>query len=191
MTDDLGGPRNLAVKTWAFGAYLVILILLLLTVLVHAFPGQLDELQQQSATIDLLGNGWFVVAVKPEVRLLILVIIAGALGSYVHLATSFSDFVGNRQLKASWFWWYFLRPFIGIALAVIVYFTIRGGLVAGGTGAGGINPFGVAAVGALSGMFSRQAADKLREVFESLFSMRKPAERTDALKAADKDESKT
>lgn len=190
MADDAAVPRKLTVKTWVFGAYLVVLILLLLTVLIHAFPGHLDDLKQPSASVDLLGNGWFVFAVSPEIRLLILVIVAGALGSYVHLATSFTDYVGNRQLKESWFWWYVLRPFIGVALAVIVYFTVRAGLISGGAGAEDMSPYGVAAVGALAGMFARQAGDKLREVFKSLFALRQPAQRADALTAAGKDAAK-
>ena len=62
-----------------------------------------------------------------------------------------------------------MRPFIGSALAVIVYFVLRGGLIAGEAGAGNVSPYGVAAMAALAGMFSKQATDKLREVFENLF----------------------
>jgi hypothetical protein len=118
------------------------------------------------------------VALHPslDVRLILLVIIAGALGSFIHAATSFSDFVGNARLKPTWTWWYVLRPFIGASLALIIYFVIRGGFVTGGAVGGSsadaasfINPFGIAALAGLAGMFTKQATDKLSEVFNTLF----------------------
>ncbi len=37
-----------------------------------------------------------------DVRLLIMVALAGALGAYVHASQSFVTFVGNRQIVSSW-----------------------------------------------------------------------------------------
>lgn len=62
-----------------------------------------------------------------------------------------------------------LRPFIGSALALLVYFAARGGLISGNAGAKDLSPYGIGALAALAGMFSKQATDKLREVFENLF----------------------
>jgi nitrogen regulatory protein PII len=45
-----------------------------------------------------------------------------------------------------------------------------------------LNPYGVAAFAALAGMFSRQATDKLREVFETVFTAQKPVPRSEPLK---------
>src|SRR5882724_5041968 len=42
------------------------------------------------------------IATSLEDRLLLLVLVAGALGSYIHSATSYSDFRGNRQFSTSW-----------------------------------------------------------------------------------------
>jgi hypothetical protein len=117
----------------------------------------------------------------PEVRLLILVAVAGALGSFIHLATSYANYLGNRQLVSSWKWWYILRPFIGSALAAIIYFAARGGLLSGVAGAGDLSPYGITALAGLTGMFSKQATDKLREVFENLFKT-EPPPRADPLK---------
>ena len=97
----------------------------------------------------------------------------GALGSYVHAATSFASYVGNRRLMLSWAWWYVLRPFIGMALALIFYFVVRGGLLSTGAAATDVSVFGVAAVAGLVGMFSKQATDKLRELFDNLFRTEK------------------
>jgi hypothetical protein len=116
----------------------------------------------------------------PDTRLLLLALCAGALGSFVHTATSFADFVGNQQLVKSWLWWYLLRPFIGSCLAVTLYFAIRAGLMPA-QGASGLNAFGVVTLSALAGMFAKQATDKLREIFENLFKSTPPP-RADELK---------
>ena len=105
----------------------------------------------------------------PEVTLLLLVAVLSALGSYVHAAQSFVDFAGNRRLVVSWVWWYPFRIFIGVALAEIFYFAIRAGFFGTDTPTQFINPYGIAAVAGLVGLFSKQATDKLREVFETLF----------------------
>jgi hypothetical protein len=105
----------------------------------------------------------------PETALLVLVVAASALGSYIHAATSFGTYVGNQRLTMSWIWWYLLRIFIGVALAVLFYFAVRGGLLSAQAQSGALNPYGVAALAAMVGLFSKQATDKLREVFETLF----------------------
>jgi hypothetical protein len=68
-----------------------------------------------------------------------------------------------------------------MALALIVYFMLRGGLITGSSGAGNLSPYGVAAIAGLAGMFSKQATDKLKEVCEFLFQVQHPPERADQL----------
>jgi hypothetical protein len=119
-----------------------------------------------------------------EVDLMLLVLLSGALGSFLHLAQSFSDFVGNRTLKSSWAWWYALRPFVGAALALVIYASIRGGLIsvgAAGFDASGLNPYGLMAGAALAGLFSKDATQKLGEVFKNLFSTAKAEQSKDKL----------
>lgn len=105
-------------------------------------------------------------------RLILLVIIAGMLGSFVHGATSLADFVGNNRFNKNWTWFYLLRPAIGMALALVFYFVIRGGFLTTSGGAKDINPYGIAALAGMVGMFSKQATDKLSEVFGTLFRSR-------------------
>jgi len=102
-------------------------------------------------------------------RLILLVIFAGILGAFVHGATSLADFLGNNNFNRSWTWFYFLRPAIGMSLALVFYFVIRGGFLSTTGGASDINPYGIAALAGLVGMFSKQATDKLSEVFGTLF----------------------
>lgn len=111
--------------------------------------------------------------------LILLAVLAGALGSYLHAAQSFAAYVGNRTAKRSWVWWYLLRTPIGAALGVLFYFVIRAGLTTGVTDA--VSAYGVVAFGALAGLFSKQATDKLAEVFDTLFRTQKPADYKDKL----------
>ena len=65
-----------------------------------------------------------------DLRLYVTVVVSGALGSLIHCITSFADYVGNRRLSRSWVWWLILRTPIGIALALLFYLVLRGGLIA-------------------------------------------------------------
>jgi hypothetical protein len=121
--------------------------------------------------------------INRELDLLLLVLLAGSLGSFLHLAQSYSEFVGNRTLKSSWAWWYSLGPFIGAGLALVFYAAIRGGVMAVSTGsnakASELNPFGLVSVAAMVGMFSKPATIKLGEVFDTLFKSEKAKESKD------------
>ncbi|NJM92691.1 MAG: hypothetical protein HC861_08775 [Rhodospirillaceae bacterium] len=144
------------------GAYHVVLSILLLYVLYNIWP----EGEPWTGAVEIFGSQ---LTLGDDRRLILIVLCAGALGSYVHAATSFASYVGNRRLVLSWAWWYALRPFIGMTLALIFYFVVRGGLLSTGAEAGNMSVFGVAAVAGLVGMFSKQATDKLRELFDNLF----------------------
>ena len=171
---EISQQPQAATKTWVFGfgLYLIVMHLMLVYLLFRLWPGQVP-LRADHLPVTLIPGVW-TPDVWSEVRFLALVVVTGALGSYIHLATSFADYLGNRQFVTSWKWWYVLRPFIGSALALSVYFAARGGLISGGAGAGDLSPYGVAGLAALTGLFSKQATDKLREVFETLFKTEKP-----------------
>lgn len=108
-------------------------------------------------------------SVTRDGALLVLAIAASGVGGFVHAATSFADFVGNQTLRYSWIWWYLLRALIAAGLAVLFYFAIRAGFLSTGSTAKDVNPFGVAAIAGLTGLFSKQATDKLSEVFATVF----------------------
>jgi hypothetical protein len=151
------------------GAYLIVLIVLFAYLLIEFWPLATVENGEQTwdKKVTLLFGLEF--EVNHEIRLLILVILAAAVGSYIHAATSFATYVGNKSFVASWTWWYVLRPFIGMALALVFYFVLRGGLLSVQSGAEDLSPYGIAAVAGLVGIFSKQATDKLEEVFSNLF----------------------
>ena len=121
------------------------------------------------------------VSADPDARLILIAALSALLGSFVHSATSFATYLGNHKLLRAWVGWYVLRPVIGMALGLVFYFLLRAGLVTTESAAA-VNEFGVAAVSALAGMFSKQAADKLEEVFDGMLASHKDAGRADKLR---------
>ena len=101
--------------------------------------------------------------------LLLLVVLASATGSFVHVATSFANYAGRNRFETSWLTWYLLRCPIGAALATVFYFVVRAGFFSGDAPSSAVNVYGIAAVAGFVGLFSRQATDKLRELFDTLF----------------------
>jgi hypothetical protein len=114
-----------------------------------------------------------------EVRLLLIVILAGALGSLIHAVRSVYWYVGNRELVWSWLAKYVVLPFLGAALAVVFYFVIRGGFFSPQAGFEQTSPFGFAALAAMVGMFSEQAVLKLKEVAETVLAKPLPGKNAD------------
>ena len=100
----------------------------------------------------------------------VVVALAGVVGAMVHGLRSLSTYIGERYLFLSWTAYYALLPFVGGLLATIVYLVLRAGLLPAATAASQPDPYGVAAIAALVGLFSAQAAEKLKDVFETLFT---------------------
>ena len=121
--------------------------------------------QSQRASLPFLD---WASSLNSNVRLLLIVVVVGALGSLVHVLRSFYWYVGNRNLKESWLLMYFLLPFSGAGLAVLFF------LIARGLSSQPVNVQssvdGYAAMAALVGMFSQQALAKLKQIAEGFFS---------------------
>jgi len=111
--------------------------------------------------------------------LLLLALFSGGLGACIHAVQSFSTFMGNRQLGASWVPWYLLRPLIGMSLAFLAYVIVRVGLIQ--SSPADVNPAGVAAIGGLAGLFAKRALQKLAEVSDTAFRVQHPHQDKDAL----------
>ena len=124
---------------------------------------------------------WLSTTNGEEVWFLLVVIVAGAMGAYLHATTSLVDYIGNEQLARNWIPFYLARPPIGMTLAGIFYLLLRGGLFTSGVSQGELNVFGFAAIAALAGMFSKQATDKLRELFDALWRTASPVPRQQPL----------
>jgi hypothetical protein len=161
-------------RDWAWitllGLFLIVFGLVIISFLIALWPSMIEAAQAtkpkaQTAAFSWFGHRWVLSA---DAALLLAVVLVSALGSFVHAATSFSDYAGNRQLRVSWIWWYVLRALVGSSLALVFYFSIRGGFFTG-TSTKDLNPYGMAAVAGLVGLFSKQATDKLREIFDTAF----------------------
>jgi len=169
------------------GIYLMLMAIVIIYLIFKLWPNFITD-DKDIKAVDkfyyLFGNQY---SINDETRWLLIVILTGALGSYIHATTSFVTFVGNRSLVKSWTWWYILRPFVGSSLSLIFYFVIRGGLLSAGTDASNVSIFGIAAISGMVGMFSKNATDKLKEVFDNLFKTEKGQgddARADKLEAA-------
>jgi hypothetical protein len=149
--------------------YIALVALLLLYLFGKFWPADLATAAWKTQPTEELFFGLITVKTSVELRLLVLVLCAGALGAMLHAVQSFVDFHGNQQLKRSWLPWYLLRPFIGALLALILYLLIQGGLVAEVTKSGdAVKLYTLAGVAALMGMFSELATIKLKDVFTTL-----------------------
>jgi len=113
--------------------------------------------------------GWHLSLTRDQ-QFLVVAALAGAVGALLHSLRSLSTYIGERYLFRSWIPYYLLLPLVGALLATIVYLVLRAGLLTGTTNASQPDPYGIAAIGALVGLFSAQAAEKLKAVFETLFT---------------------
>lgn len=105
---------------------------------------------------------WFIM---PS-HLFLMAVLAGALGGCVHGLRSLVWHVGKRQLQTSWLLKYYLLPLLGAALAVIFFLAASAGFYTV-QGSGNLILIGLAG---LVGMFSDQAAEKLKKIAEGLLA---------------------
>lgn len=119
--------------------------------------------------VPLFGNLW-----RPwiggELRLLLIVVLAGGFGSLLHGIRSFYWYVGNRGLKWSWSLMYILLPFTGGILAMLFYFVVRGGFFSPQSTIKDTSTFAFAAFGGMVGLFSAQAVEKLKQIATTFFA---------------------
>jgi hypothetical protein len=124
-------------------------------------------------TSDVLSAAYTFTCPPPsDADLILVVILAGALGGVIHAIRSFWWYVGNRELVWSWSLMYILLPFTGAAIATVFFLIVRGGFM---------DPpkdkeatLFVIAIAVLTGLFSQQAALKLADIANAVFT--KPGE---------------
>jgi hypothetical protein len=119
----------------------------------------------------------------PETRILLVVALAGGIGSTVRLLrvipqdyrNYFDKHLGlldDDKVAPGFFQrgilFYLLRPFLGPPVAVMIYFVLRGGFIGGSqsVGAADINPSGICGIAGLAGLFADSAVDKFKQVFD-------------------------
>ncbi len=108
-----------------------------------------------------------------EQDVLLMIFLMGFLGGLTHWAGSLAIFVGNRKLMRSWVVYYLLMPVEGSALALVIYFLLRAGVLS--TNSGGSDALGeldlikIYGFAGLTGLFAKQALEMLRDVFGAIF----------------------
>jgi hypothetical protein len=112
---------------------------------------------------------WIDAVLWNERRLALIVILCGAIGGFLYAIRSFFWYVGIRKLVQSWIPIYVFAPFTSALLATIFYLVVRGGFFSGNSTVSDTSPYMFAAFGALVGLFHREAAEKLREIAETVF----------------------
>lgn len=108
----------------------------------------------------------------PEGRLMAIAALAGALGGALQMARAYAAHRGRGSWNANWVPWYGLRIPAGIGFALVFYFALSAGLYNPNAIASAVNPYGVATLCSLAGLFSAQALEKLEELFETLTGRR-------------------
>ncbi|MEM7353053.1 MAG: hypothetical protein AAF657_19820, partial [Acidobacteriota bacterium] len=190
------------------GLYMAFLLaaLLALTLILWPGPDQLQAANQPAATGNAAGGQAATAADVGQAaaseatlfeqferlpfnrRILLMVVIVSMLGSVIGASASFVTYVGNGTFRGSWIWWYGLRPLMGAALALVLYFVAQAGFLDSPERAhndGTVEElfYAAVAIAGLAGMFSKLTADKLEEVFKAILQSEGDAKRTDKLKA--------
>jgi hypothetical protein len=173
--------QNARFQITVIAVFYIVLGLLLLGNIASLWPSSTD-----AATCGRAVFFFQTLTISSEVRLILIVIMTGALGSLVHGYRSLFWYVGKRKYERSWTLMYLLLPLVGSSLSLLFYFVLRGGLFSPDATIDATSPFGFAGLSGLVGMFSNKAADKLKDIADSIFSTKPPDE--DENKAENKEE---
>lgn len=114
-----------------------------------------------------------------EIQLIWLVFLIGAIASCLHGIVSLAYHVGNSKFNSTWSIWYYSRPLIGAILSLLFYLVLRAGFT---TSIEKINAnfYTISALSGLVGMFSRQALDKLGDIFDVIFKSNKEPDKKES-----------
>jgi hypothetical protein len=155
-------------------AFLIVISIILVVALVQCWPSS-DLSKDTSAKSPASFLIWDFEIIF-EARLILIVVLTGALGGLVRSFRSLAWHTGKKELLKSWVLQYFLSPFIGATLAIITYFVIRGGFVSAGATDGQPRVYVYAGIASIVGIASEPVALKLKQVAESLFTKQEKAE---------------
>jgi hypothetical protein len=154
------------IKLIILGFFLLIIPVILVFFIIDFWPVK-DAANAWSNTTMILGLN-----LSFHLRMLLLVLLAGGLGSYIHVATSFSYHIAKKDFEPHWYWWYWMRIPIGATLALVTIMIIEGELFVPPTANNEATPFTTIGIAALIGLFSRHAVEKLRDISDVVFNPR-------------------
>jgi hypothetical protein len=115
--------------------------------------------------------------VQHKIKESIIVLFAAGLGSWINTTRGYLKHASTDQdFESAYIPWYIARPFQGMLLGLVFYFAIRGGLLVLTLEAGNnvqvkdLNDLALAAIASMVGLLSKNAIDKLRDLFHTLFA---------------------
>lgn len=129
--------------------------------------GVVDVTVQGGGKTEELTQGFSYRDALRQRSVLLLVLLAGALGGTLYSLISLAWYIGNRELKWSWVPSYIVRPFTAAALACVFFLTLVSGVWSDQAGKGQLWIVGFAA---LVGLFSKQGYEKLKAIFEAVLA---------------------
>lgn len=143
-------------------------------------PGAGPRIEQNFVEADIpkdiyvyipLGLTTFSQIISADTYVFLIVIFAGMLGGVIKGIYSFVRHLGLKDFSLNWAWFYITLPFTGAALGLLIYFVLRGGFYGASVGKGLVfNPFSFAALAALTGLFTDNAMEKLKQVADTLLT---------------------
>jgi hypothetical protein len=157
--------------------YLILFTIILLVAIVQCWPSSITPKGQ----VNPISHPKFLLwtfSVSNEACLIMVVILAGALGGQVRSLRSLAWYAGNKELKKSWLLQYIVSPFVGATLAIVTYLIIRGVFVSAGPTIQQSSVYVYAGIASIVGIASEPVALKLKQVTESFFT--KPGEGKDS-----------
>ena len=130
----------------------------------HA-PGPVSVLVANDGALSSLeGKFSFACPAAPDKTMVLMVLLAGALGGLVHALRSLFWYAGEQKLLVNWVPMYVLLPFWSSALGFVFYLVIRAGLYQPTAG----TSYLLVGLAALVGLFSAQATEKLKAIAEGV-----------------------
>jgi hypothetical protein len=175
---DLSDSRSVGcVGILITAGYLILISIILLVAIVQCWPSAVTPRGPVNPVSQTKFLFW-TISISNEACLILIVVLAGALGGQVRSLRSLAWYTGNKELKKSWLLQYILSPFVGSTLAIVTYFVIRGGFVSVGSTIQQSRVYLYAGIASIVGIASEPVALKLKQVAESLFT--KPGEGKDS-----------
>ncbi len=112
--------------------------------------------------------GIYVAHFNKSSGLIVLALLMGAIGGYTHALASLLTQIDTHRFYARNGWFYALRPLNGAVLGLLLYFAFRAGFAnssADASTAASVDPYGIAVVTGLAGLFASQALARLQGIF--------------------------
>jgi len=164
MDCDYAAAKNDVLGRWVVGLLLIVLSAGLVgglwwTLLAGFFAATLTE----------------TMVAPREVNEALVMILAGGVGSSVYAIRAYlMHACEKKDFDRAFIPWYFFRTLLGSLLGLMFYFAVRGGILfvtvkAEPQAAVDLNTWSLAAIGALAGLFSKYAIERLRAVFLAAF----------------------